>query len=179
MKKYIYVVIVSIVIAAIILISIVIFNFNKEKIETMKIKSIFAEGGKIPQKYTCDGLNVNPILEFNDIPNGTKSLVLIIDDPDAPAKVWVHWVVWNISPATTKIEEDSFPSGAIQGINDFGENNYGGMCPPSGTHRYKFKIYALDTTLNLSPNSQKGDVERAMKNHILAQAVLTGLYSRG
>ena len=136
---------------------------------------VFDNKGLIPAKYTCDGKNVNPPLNIEDIPEGTKSLVLIVDDPDAPIGTWDHWVVWNIA-ATEKIEEDSVPG--TEGMNSFRKHSYGGPCPPSGTHRYFFKVHALDTELDLNPNSRKKDVERAMKGHELAKGELIGLYKR-
>jgi len=135
----------------------------------------FESNKLIPSKYTCDGDDVNPTLNIKGIPEETKSLVLIIDDPDAPMGTWDHWIVWNIPP-TNKIEENSIPGS--EGLNDFRKHSYGGPCPPSGTHRYFFKIYALDTKLNLDPNSRKKDVEKAMKDHILAKGELVGLYRR-
>ena len=151
-----------------------------QKVSNMKLTSpAFEHNQEVPSEYTCDGSDTSPELNIEYVPEGTKSLALIMDDPDAPAGTWVHWVVWNIAPTTTRIEENSIPAGAAQGINDFGRKNYGGPCPPSGTHRYKFNIYALDTTLNLPPDSEKQDVEKVMQGHILAQATLTGLYSRG
>jgi Raf kinase inhibitor-like YbhB/YbcL family protein len=129
----------------------------------------------IPSKYTCDGDDVNPPLIIKGIPEATKSLVLIVDDPDAPMGTWDHWIVWNIPP-TNKIEENSVPG--TEGFNDFRRHSYGGPCPPSGTHRYFFKVYALDTKLNLDSNSRKKDIEKAMKGHILAQGELVGLYRR-
>jgi len=145
----------------------------------MKITSpAFENNQMIPQKYTCDGENINPPLQINDIPAGTQSLVLIVDDPDAPSGDWVHWLVWNINPATKLISENESPQGAIQGINDFGKQNYGGPCPPSGIHHYQFKIYALNTTLNLTSSSRKKDLEKAIENHILDKEILIGLYQR-
>ena len=135
----------------------------------------FENNKSIPSKYTCDGNDVNPALNIEGIPDETKSLVLIVDDPDAPMGTWDHWIVWNIPP-TNKIEENSVPG--TEGLNDFRKHSYGGPCPPSGTHRYFFKVYALDTKLDLDPNSRKEDVEKAMKNHILAKGELVGLYSR-
>jgi len=135
----------------------------------------FESNKPIPSKYTCDGDDVNPPLNIKEIPEETKSLVLIVDDPDAPMGTWDHWIVWNIPP-TNKIEENSVPG--TEGINDFRKHSYGGPCPPSGTHRYFFKIYALDTKLDLDPNSRKKDAEKAMKDHILAKGELVGLYSR-
>ncbi len=135
----------------------------------------FENNKLIPSKYTCDGDDVNPTLVIKEIPEETKSLVLIVADPDAPMGTWDHWIVWNIPP-TDKIEEDTVPG--TEGLNDFRKHSYGGPCPPSGTHRYFFKVYALDTKLNLDSNSRKRDVEKAMKDHILAQGELVGLYSR-
>ena len=144
----------------------------------MQVMSVFEDGSRIPEKYTCDGDDVNPPLEITDVPPRTKSLAIIVEDPDAPTKIWVHWVVWNIPPETERIEEDSIPRESIEGVNDFGKKGYMGPCPPSGIHRYKFKIYALDKTLSLASLSEKVDVERAMKGHIIAQATLNGIYSR-
>ena len=138
----------------------------------------FGHNGSIPAKYTCDGKDINPPLAIGNVVPGTKSLALVVDDPDAPVGTWVHWVLWNIDPNTTEIREDSVPKGAIQGINDFRKHNYGGPCPPSGTHRYFFKIYALDTLLNPAPNSGKAEIEKKMQGHILAQAEIVGLYKR-
>jgi len=145
----------------------------------MKISSTaFGHNGKIPQKYTCDGSDVNPPLKFEEIPAAARSLALIVDDPDAPMGTWVHWVVWNLDPKTEGIKENSAAKGSIQGINDFRKHDYGGPCPPSGTHRYFFKLYALDMTLNISASNGKAALEASMKGHILAEAELVGLYER-
>ncbi|MGQ9552127.1 MAG: YbhB/YbcL family Raf kinase inhibitor-like protein [Candidatus Bathycorpusculaceae bacterium] len=136
---------------------------------------VFENNKPIPKKYTCDGEDVNPPLNIEGIPVGTRSLVLIVDDPDAPMGTWDHWIVWNIPPKN-KIDEDSVPG--VEGVNDFRKHSYGGPCPPSGTHRYFFKVYALDAQLALDSNSRKKDVEKAMKDHILAKGELVGLYSR-
>jgi len=142
----------------------------------LSVKSdAFENNTLIPAKYTCDGDNVNPPLTINGVPNETKSLVLIVDDPDAPMGTWDHWVVWNIPPAG-KIEENTIPG--TEGMNSARKHSYGGPCPPWGTHRYFFKVYALDTKLDLNPNSHKKDVEKAMKGHILAKGELVGLYHR-
>ncbi len=138
----------------------------------------FKHNEHIPAKHTCDGSDVNPHLMIGNVPSGTKSLALIVDDPDAPRGTWVHWVVWNISPDTKEIKEHSIPPGAAQGMNDFRKLDYGGPCPPSGTHRYFFKLYALDTMLNLDKKATKATLERAMQGHILAQGELIGLYMR-
>lgn len=143
------------------------------------ISSAFEHNSPIPSKYTCDGQNVNPPLMISEVPKDAKSLVLISDDPDAPAGTWVHWVVWNIEPSVTAVAENSVPSGAVEGTTSFGSTGYGGPCPPSGTHRYFFKLYALDTALDLSPDADKAAVEAAMKGHILDQIELMGTYSRG
>jgi Raf kinase inhibitor-like YbhB/YbcL family protein len=138
----------------------------------------FPNNGMIPPKFTCDGADVSTPLSIVNVPEKTRTLALIVDDPDAPAGTWVHWVVWNISPGTKEIPENSVPQGAVQGTNDFGKQKYGGPCPPSGTHRYYFKLYALDASLALKPGATKGQVEEAMKGHILGHADLIGLYRR-
>jgi hypothetical protein len=137
--------------------------------------SAFEHNKMIPRKYTCDGEDVNPALNIENVPEQAKSLVLIVDDPDAPMGTWDHWVVWNIPPKNM-IGEDNVPG--VEGLNSFGKHSYGGPCPPSGTHRYFFKVYALDTLLNIASNSRKKDVEKAMKDHVLTKGELVGLYSR-
>lgn len=145
----------------------------------MRITSnAFDNNQPIPKKYTCDGENINPALTFHDVPEGTKSLVLIVDDPDAPRGTFTHWTVWNIDPAISFIEEGSVPEGAIEGMTDFGRPGYGGPCPPSGTHRYFFKLYALDIDLVLDSSATVFSLQRAMEGHILEKAELMGLYSR-
>lgn len=138
----------------------------------------FKNDGFIPGKYTCDGLDINPALRIADIPDGTVSLALIVDDPDSPSGDWVHWLVWNIGPDTNKIDENSIPDGASQGATDFNANKYGGPCPGSGTHRYEFKLYALNTMLALPTTAKKADLLSAMQGHIITEAKLTGQYSR-
>lgn len=145
----------------------------------MKISSpVFEENGQIPSKYTCDGQNINPPLEISNTPEGSQSLVLIVDDPDVPRGTFLHWLVFNINPEISFIEENSLPEGAVQGRNDFGKDNYGGPCPPFGQHRYFFKVYALDTKLDLPSGSNLDEVKEAMKGHILDQAQLIGLYQK-
>ena len=152
-------------------------NVKPKGDDPMKLTSpAFQHNQMIPAQFTCEGDDVNPALEISGIPAQARSLALIMDDPDAPMGTWVHWVVFNIPPME-KIEENSRPG--PQGINDFGRLDYGGPCPPSGTHRYFFKIYALDTTLNLKEGIRKADLEKAMKGHILEQAELIGLYKKG
>jgi len=139
--------------------------------------SAFSNNGRIPDVYTCKGQDINPPLSLQGIPQGAKSFVLIMDDPDAPMGTWDHWVVWNIPPTTTEIHEGEEPQG-VAGKNSWGRTGYGGPCPPSGTHRYVFKLYALDTMLNLKKGETKREVEQAMQGHILAQTQLVGLYSK-
>jgi Raf kinase inhibitor-like YbhB/YbcL family protein len=146
---------------------------------TMIIASeVFKNGEYIPAKYTCDGLDINPPLRFAEIPAGTISLALIVDDPDSPSGDWVHWLVWNIPADTQKIDEGVLPSGAGQGTTDFNAAAYGGPCPHSGTHHYQFKLYALNTTLSLPSSAKKSDLLAVMQGHIIAEAQLTGMYSR-
>jgi len=149
------------------------------KMSGLKMTSpVFENNGNIPKKYTCDGKDVNPPLLIENVLANTKSLALIVDDPDAPRGTWVHWVVWNIDPQTGEIKEDSVPKNAKQGMNDFRKRDYGGPCPPSGTHRYFFKLYALDTVLNIGQDATKADLEKAMKGHIFEEVSLIGLYKR-
>jgi Raf kinase inhibitor-like YbhB/YbcL family protein len=141
--------------------------------------SAFAEAGKIPKKYTCDDSNVNPPLRIENVPASAKSLALIVDDPDAPGRTWTHWLVWNVEPRTTEIREKSVPQNAVEGTSDFGSTNYGGPCPPAGTHRYYFKAYALDITLSLPSSTKKAALEKAMAGRVIAEGSLMGTYSRG
>lgn len=141
--------------------------------------SAFPEGGKIPKKYTCDDSNVNPPMRIENLPQSARSVALIVDDPDAPGRTWTHWLVWNIDPRAPEIREKSVPPNAVQGTNDFGSASYGGPCPPSGTHRYYFKAYALDTTLSLPSSTKKAALEKAMAGHIVAEGSLMGLTPAG
>ena len=149
--------------------------------ENMNIQSIkvfsnaFESNGTIPKKYTCSGENINPPLEFEGIPEEADSLVLILDDPDAPMKTFTHWIVWNIEPIA-KIEEDSIPG--VEGMNDFRKIGYGGPCPPSGTHRYFFRVYALDKRLDLKAGASRKELESEMIGHIIAEGELMGKYSK-
>ncbi len=149
----------------------------------MKISSpAFQNNGSIPPKYTCQGKNVSPPLEFYDIPQGAKSLALIMEDPDVPCCVradcmYDHWIIFNIPPSTRQLAEHTTPPG-IQGSNTSGQNRYTGPCPPDREHRYFFKLYALDCTLNLTTGASKTDLESAMQGHILAQAQLIGRYEK-
>jgi Raf kinase inhibitor-like YbhB/YbcL family protein len=137
--------------------------------------SAFANEGMIPAKYTCEGLNINPPLDIEHIPEAAKCLALIIDDADAPNGTWVHWAVWNI-PVTHHLKENEIHG--IQGVNDFKQKNYGGPCPPSGKHRYFFKIYALNALLDLPGTTNKSQLEIAMSEHIIAFGELTGWYQK-
>jgi hypothetical protein len=145
----------------------------------MKITSpAVQEGGTIPEKFSKNGQNVSPELRIEGAPPEAKSLALIVDDPDAPVGLFTHWIVWNIDPKTTQIAEGSAPGGAVQGKNDFGDIGYGGPQPPSGTHRYYFKIFALNSSLDLKSGAKRKEVDAAMKGHIIAQGQLMGKYSK-
>ena len=144
----------------------------------MKItSSAFQEGGNIPSKFTCDGSDSSPPLQIAEIPLSAKSLVLVVDDPDAPSGLFTHWIVWNISPQTNAIAEGSAPKG-VQGTSDFDKSGYGGPCPPSGTHRYYVKIFALDRELDLPRSTKRNQLDAAIKGHVVAQGELMGRYSR-
>ncbi len=147
----------------------------------MKITSNeFGEGGPIPARFTAGGENVNPDLQFAEVPAAAKSLVLIVDDPDAPKGTLTHWLVWNLKPDVKEILAASGPpQGAVQGLNFQGRNAYTGPNPVSGTHRYHFRVFALDITLHLPPNSDRNAVDKAIEGHVLAKAELVGLYTRG
>lgn len=159
---------------------------SEERSQDMTISvssSAFAEAGMIPVKYTCDGNDVSPPLKWTGVPEATKSLALVSDDPDAPMGTWVHWVLWNIPPSVQELAENvppepELPDGSQQGISDFRRPGYGGPCPPSGVHRYYFRVYALDTLLDLPSSTRKADLLKAMKGHILAEGQLMGKYSR-
>ena len=150
----------------------------------MEIKSqAFTQGGLIPSKHTCDGQDVSPPLTWSGAPAGTQGFAVISDDPDAPAGTWVHWVIWNIPAGTQALEEnvpklEAPPNGARQGTNDFRRVGYGGPCPPSGTHRYFFRLYALDAPVDLKSTATKRELEKAMQGHVLARAELMGKYGR-
>lgn len=146
--------------------------------------SAFGQGERIPTKYSCDGADVSPPLQWNDPPEGTQSFALICDDPDAPVATWDHWVIYNLPAETTSLAEAVAPDaerhdGTKQGKNSWGRLGYGGPCPPSGTHRYFFKLYALDSMLDISARATSNQLVKAMEGHILAKIELMGLYSRG
>ena len=140
----------------------------------------FSEGGNIPKKYTCDGEDVSPELHWTGQPPAAKSFALIVDDPDAPGGMWVHWVVYNISPRVKMVDEGSVPTGGTEGKTSFGEMKYGGPCPPSGAHRYFFKLYALDTTLAFEKPEMVDEhmVSESMAGHVVDEAELVGLFSK-
>ncbi len=147
------------------------------------VSSAFKDGEMIPRQYTCDGRDISPPLTWTGIPEGTQSLVLICEDPDAPAGVWVHWVIYNMPPSTGELPEavpgdETLSSGARHGVNDFGRPGYGGPCPPRGIHRYIFTLYAVDSMLDLSGKVAKHDVERAMEGRMLGKGELMGKYRR-
>jgi Raf kinase inhibitor-like YbhB/YbcL family protein len=145
--------------------------------------SAFVDGAPIPSTYTCDGRDVSPPLSWDAVPEQTASLALICDDPDAPVGTWVHWVVFDLAPDARGLPEgvakqEAIPSGGVQGINDWKRPGYGGPCPPSGTHRYFFKLYALDSKLDLRGKVTKDQLLKAMQGHVLAEGQLMGTYAR-
>ncbi len=135
----------------------------------------FQNGEKIPSRFTCDGEDINPALEISDLPEGTETLALIVEDPDAPNGTYTHWLIWDIPPSGS-INEDDAPG--TQGKNDFGNSNYGGPCPPSGTHRYYFRVFALNKVLGLPTGSSKEDLLKAIEPNTLASGELMGTYSK-
>jgi Raf kinase inhibitor-like YbhB/YbcL family protein len=184
MKK-IYVLIISMILISVFSFSgNLVFNCKTDKMKSNIIvnSKAFTESEMIPTKYTCDAENVSPPISWTKGPDSTKTYVLICDDPDAPSKVWVHWVLYNI-PSDIQELSENFKTGnnnskIKSGVTDFGTPEYSGPCPPSGVHHYKFKVYALDCELNLKAGASKAEVEAAMKDHILADGVLTGTYKR-
>ena len=143
----------------------------------------FQHNSPIPAEYTCDGRNISPPLKWGSVPEGVRSLALICEDPDAPSGTWTHWVIYNIPAEVGGLEAgvsttETLASGASQGVNDFRQVGYGGPCPPSGRHRYFFRLYALDAELKLKPGARKQEVVRAMEGHVLATGELMGTYSR-
>jgi Raf kinase inhibitor-like YbhB/YbcL family protein len=164
-----------------------LYSKDKEReAKTMELKvtsTAFTQGGMIPSKYTCDGADVSPPLTWTKGPEGTKSYALISDDPDAPIGTWVHWVLYNIPSKVISLPENVQKSkrldiGALHGKNDFRNFGYGGPCPPGGTHRYYFKVYALDSMIDAGPGLTKKELIKEMEKHILAQGELIGKYSR-
>lgn len=153
-----------------------------EKPTKLCLKSpAFEDQAIIPAKYTCQGDNINPSLQISGVPKNTQSLALITHDPDAVSGDFVHWLIWNIPPETNSIAEGGVPLSSVEGMNSFGATGYGGPCPPegTGTHRYIFELYALDTTLNLDQSASREDLHSAMANNIIGQSTLTGLFGTG
>lgn len=147
--------------------------------QTLSLSSpAFQNQEPIPEKYTCEGYDIHPPLNISGIPQNAQSLALIMEDPDAPHGVWDHWLLWNIAPNTAQIAESEEPPHAVPGTNSFGRQQYGGPCPPSGTHHYHFKLFALDTKLDLPVGAHKEDLQKAMQGHILAKTELVGTYSK-
>lgn len=178
----------SLLIILVIIFGIVIFHQKQPKTKltqnsipvtkSFSISSpVFDQNGMIPKQYTCDGNNISPPLTIRNVPSGTKSLLLLIDDIDTPQATWVHWLVWNIPSKTKEIVVNSLPAGAVVGLNSYGNNAYGGPCPPTGQHRYVFRLYALDTLLVISAQSHKQDALDAANTHVLAETEYTGVYS--
>jgi Raf kinase inhibitor-like YbhB/YbcL family protein len=150
-----------------------------KEVKQMKLTSpAFKQNEAIPAQFSCGGQDTSPPLVIEGAPKEAKSLALVLDDPDAPAGTWVHWVLWNIDPGTTQIAQGSVPPGAEQGVNSWQRKSYGGPCPPSGTHRYFFRLYALKERLNLPSSTTRKELDRAMQGKILAQTELLGLFSR-
>jgi Raf kinase inhibitor-like YbhB/YbcL family protein len=159
---------------------------DKPKEDKMEIKltsAAFKDGQPIPRQHTCDGVDVSPPLEWSGAPRSAKTLAIVCDDPDAPSGTWVHWVLYNLPGEKIGLTEnvpatEQVPGGGLQGINDFRKIGYGGPCPPSGTHRYFFKLYVLDSELDLKPGATKAELLKAMEGRIVGQAQLMGTYSR-
>jgi Raf kinase inhibitor-like YbhB/YbcL family protein len=154
-----------------------------KKAEIKVMSAAFKDGQPIPRQYTCNGVNVSPPLEWSGVPKSARTIAIIADDPDAPAGTWVHWVLYNLPADNIGLVEnlpatENLKAGGFQGKNDFDKVGYGGPCPPSGTHRYFFKVYALDAELPLKAEATKADLEKAMEGHIVGQGQLIGTYSR-
>jgi Raf kinase inhibitor-like YbhB/YbcL family protein len=151
------------------------------EIMAMELKSsAFAQGGMIPSQYTCKGDDISPPLEWNNAPSAAQSFVLICDDPDAPVGIWDHWVVFNLPSSVNELPENvqHYPAGTILGKNSSGHTQYDGPCPPSGTHRYFFKLYALDTTLSLNKGATKQQIMKAIEGHVIENAELMGRFQK-
>lgn len=146
----------------------------------LTLTSVFQEGQSIPKQFSCQGQNISPSLSWQGAPPETRSFVLIMDDPDAPNGTWTHWVLFNIPAGVSSLSENiqNLPAGTLQGLNSWGKTGYGGPCPPRGQHRYIFKLFALDTVLNLQSGADQNSIETAMKNHVIGQATLMGKYQK-
>lgn len=154
---------------------------GQDAVETVQVASEFGEGQAIPRRFTCDGEDVSPPLRLSGLPAGTRTVAVVLDDPDAPGGTWVHWVFWDwpAQRAALATGEDVAAAGAILGSNSWGRRAYGGPCPPRGVHRYRFKVYALDAALDLAAGAGVAGLERAMEGHVLGRGTLTGTYARG
>ncbi len=144
----------------------------------MKLKSVFENNGLMPAKYTCDAGEINPEFIIEDVPEKTKSFAMTMEDRDSPIRTMVHWIIFNIPADIREIKENTVPQGSTQGTNDFGKQSYKGPCPDSAIHRYEFRLYALDRVLEVDEKTKKAELENLMKGRSLAEAILTGLYSR-
>ena len=140
--------------------------------------SAFSDGQILPVASTCDGQGVSPPLAISDVPSAAQSLALIVEDPDAPGGIFVHWVAWNIAPTIRELAQGQVPQGAVEGATSTGKSGYVGACPPTGSHRYLFRLFALDTSLDLSSSTDRAALQQAMQGHILAETLLTGHYLR-
>ncbi|BAA30372.1 198aa long hypothetical protein [Pyrococcus horikoshii OT3] len=176
---------IPIVLATLVILGMGCIGGGEEKM-SLKVSSVFGNNEFIPAKYTCEGVDINPPLKIEGLSDNVKSLVIIVDDPDAPMGTFTHWIAWNIPPVTEipegipKQGEVDKPIHIIQGRNDFGRIGYNGPCPPRGhgVHHYHFKVYALDTTLNLKPGASRKELEKAMEGHVIQYGELVGLYER-
>ena len=186
-KKYIILLILCLLAVAISVMIFVSLNKKTAVIPQPQIQNLismrllspeFKNNEIIPGKFTCDGLNISPELKIYGIPDNAVSLAVVLSDPDSVGGDWTHWVMWNIDPKTETITENSVPAGAVVGKSDFDKNKYGGPCPPSGTHRYVFHLYALDVKLDIAGNSTKTDLLKAMEGHLITETELMGVYSR-
>lgn len=147
--------------------------------KTMKLSSsAFQNGNQIPPQYTCDGIDINPPLTIDGVPSGAKSLALIVDDPDAPSGNWVHWLLWNIPADAKNISEHFTPNGTVEGTTSFGKTGWGGPCPPSGVHRYVFRLFALNAQINLPSSANRTQLEDSMQGHVIDRTELLGTYIR-
>lgn len=153
-------------------------DLNNIKEGNMKLTTVFPDGGQIPSEYTCDGKDLAPVLNISDVPANAKNLALIVDDPDAPMGTWVHWVLYNIPADTKTIDDSNLPKEAKSGITDFGRTGWGGPCPPSGSHRYFFKLYALDKSTDLPAGLTKDQLTKEIKDSVIEKAQVMGLYKR-
>ncbi len=187
MKKLLIIIIAAVIIVILTSVTLYIYNppssnsdsaLNINITNQMKIKSVFENNTKIPEKYTCEGSDISPPLEISEIPKNAKTLAIIVDDPDAPMGTWLHWTIWNIAVTGSNVSISEGEAPGTEGKNDFGNTEYGGPCPPSGTHRYFFKAYALDVGLSLEKGASKQQLEKAMQGHILDKAEIIGLYSK-